>query len=98
VYAASEQQCTAAGEEVQALKGGIYVTSDRRWSKEIDSQIGIANAVLHDLYSSVVMKQFSNAAKLSVFKLVCVLILTYHESWLMTKRLLSQVQTTKISK
>jgi len=78
VYAASEQYYTAAGGEVQVPRGGIYVTSDGRWSEQIDTRIGKVNAVLRELYHPVVTKrELSNTAKLSVFKSVCVPILTY---------------------
>jgi len=82
VYAASEQQFTAAGREVQVPRGGNLSMSDGRWSKEIDTRISKANAVLHELYRSVFTKRkLSNIAKLSGFKLVFVLFLAYgHES------------------
>jgi len=56
-----------------------------------------ANPVLCELYRSVVRKrELSNIAKLSVFKSVCVPIPTNgHESWLMTERILPQVQAAK---
>ena len=94
MYAASEQQYTAAGKEIQVPKGGIYVTSDGRWSEEVDTRIGKANAVLRELYRSVVTKrELSNTAELSVFKSVYVPILTYgHESWLLTDKILTEVQ------
>ena len=73
---------------------GVLLTSDGRWGDEIDTRFGKANAVLRELYRSVVTKwELSNTAKLSVFKLVFVPILTYgHESWVMTERILFQVQ------
>jgi len=43
-------------------------------TKEIDTRIGKANAVLRELYCSVVTKQeLSKTAKLSIFKSVFVL-------------------------
>ena len=50
------------------------------------------------LYHSVVTKWgVSNTTKLSVFKLVFILILTYgHESWVMTEKILSQVQAAEM--
>jgi len=43
----------------------IVSTSDRRRNREIDTGIGKANAVLRELYRSVVTKQeLSNTAKL----------------------------------
>ena len=49
------------------------------------------------LHCSVVMKrELSKKAKLSIFKIVFVPILTYgHESWVMTERVRSQVQASK---
>jgi len=51
-----------------------------------------------ELYRSVVtQRELSNAAKLSVFISVFVLILTYrHESWAMTETMLSQVQVAEM--
>jgi len=90
VYAASERQYTAAGEEVQAPRSGIC--------EEIDTWIGKANAVLRELYRCVVTKrELSNTIKLSVFKSVFVPILSYgHESWVMTERILTQVQAPEM--
>ena len=50
------------------------------------------------LHYSVVMKRvWSKKAKLSIFKAVFVPILTYgHESWIMTKRIRSQVQASEM--
>jgi len=45
----------------------------------------------------VTKQELSITAKLSVFKSVFVLILTYaHKSWVMTERILSQVPATKL--
>ena len=88
---------TAAGGDVQAPWSGIYV-----WRKaerqEFDARIGKANAVLRELYCSVTTKrELWHTAKLSVFKLTFVPILTYgHESWVMTERILTQVQAPKM--
>jgi len=47
-------------------------------------------------HSAVTKLELPNTAKLSVFKLVFVPILTYgHESRIMTERMLSQVQVAK---
>jgi len=58
---------------------GVIFTSDGR---QIDTGIGEANAVLRELYRSVVTKrELSNTAKLLVFNSVFVTILTCgHES------------------
>jgi len=63
----------------------------------IDTRIGKANAVLHELYRSVALKhELSNAIKLSVFKSIFVPILTYgHESWVMTERIINSGASTK---
>jgi len=63
VYATSERQYTSADGDVQVTRGGIYVC----WKaepQEIDTRIGKANAVLHELYCSVATKrELSNTAK-----------------------------------
>ena len=49
---------------------GMLFTSDGRWSEEIDTRIGKANAALRELYRSVVTKrELSNTEKLSVLSL-----------------------------
>jgi len=65
----------------------------------IDSRIGKANASLRELYIALWTKkrELSNNAKLSVFKLVFVPILTYgHELWAMTESMLSKVQALEM--
>ena len=48
-------------------------------------------------YSVVMKRELSKKAKLSIFKAVFVLILTYgHESWVMTERMRSQVQASEM--
>jgi len=45
----------------------------------------------------VTKRELSNTAKLSVFKSVFLPTLTYgHESWVMTERILSQVQAAEM--
>jgi len=77
---------------------GVVFTSDGRQSKEIDTRIGKASAVLRELDRSVVTKwELSNTAKLSIFKSVFVPILTYgHEYWVITERILTQVQASEM--
>jgi len=60
----------------------VVFTGDGSRNKEIDTRVGKANAVLRELYCSVVAKQeLSQTAKLSVFRSVFVPILTCgHES------------------
>ena len=57
--------------------GPSDITSDGRLNKEIDAWVGKANAVLCELYHSMVTKlELSNTAKLSVCKSVFAPILT----------------------
>jgi len=72
--------------------------SDRRQYKKIDTRIGKANAVLHELYRSVVTKwEHSNTAKLAVFKSIFAPFFTYsHESWTLIERIPYQVQATEM--
>jgi len=97
VYAASERHHTAAGEDVQVPRAGIYVWRKAE-TQEIDTRIGKDNAVRRELYRSVVTKrELSNTVKLSVFKSIFVPILTCgHESWIMTERILTRVQAPKL--
>ena len=69
-----------------------------RRNKDTDTRIGTANAVLCKLYRSVITKrELSNTAKLSVFKSVSILILTYgYESWVMAEKMLYQVQPAEM--
>ena len=77
---------------------GVAFTSDGRQDEELDTQIGKVSAVMRALHYSVVMKrELSKKAKLLIFKAVFVPILTYgHESWVMTKRVRSQAQASKM--
>jgi len=65
-------------QQVKKLKElEVAFTSDGGWKKEIDTWIVLASAVLCQLYHSVFTKwELSNAKKLSVFRMVFVLILT----------------------
>ena len=77
---------------------GVTFTSDGRQDKKLDTRIGKAIAVMRALHYSVVMKrELSKKAKLSIFKAVFVPTLTYgHESWVMIKRMRSQVQASEM--
>jgi len=90
VYAASERNTLQQLKEFKYI--GVVFTSDGRWSEEADGWIAKANAVLHDLYCSVVTKpEVSSTTKLLVFKSVFVPILTCDpESWVVTEIILSQ--------
>ena len=71
MYAAIERNTL---QQVQKFKYiGVVFTSEERWSEETDAWIAKANAVLRELYRSVVTKrELSNTAKLSDFKSVFV--------------------------
>ena len=77
---------------------GVAFTRDGRQDEELDTRIGKASAVIRALHYSVVMKrELSKKANLSIFKAVFVHILNYdHESWVMTERMRSQVQASKM--
>ena len=62
---------------------GVSFTSDGRQNSELDIRIGKASAVMRQLYRFVVLKrELCTKAKLSIFRSVYVLILTYgHECW-----------------
>ena len=77
---------------------GVAFTSDERQDEKLDVRSGKASAVMRALHHSVVLKrELSRKAKLSVFKSIFVPILTYgHESWVMTKRLRSQMQASEM--
>ena len=77
---------------------GVAFTSDERQVEELDTRIGKTSEVMRALHYSVVMKrELSKNAKLSIFKAVFVPILTCgHESWVMTERMRSQVQASKM--
>ena len=77
---------------------GVSFTSDGRRNSELDIRIGKASAVMRQLHRSVVPKrQLSTKAKLSIFRSVYVLILTYgHECWIMNEKVRSQVQAAKM--
>ena len=76
----------------------VAFTSDERQDEELDTRIGKVSAVMRALHYSVVMKrELSKKEKLLIFKAVFVPILTYgHESWVMTKRVRSQAQASKM--
>jgi len=80
VYAASERNSL---QQVEKFKYIVVVfTSGWRRSDEADAWIAKDNAVLHELYRSVVTKQESSTAKPSVFKSFFVPIFAYDlESW-----------------
>ena len=71
----------------------VVFTGDGSRNKEIDARIGEANAVLRELYCSVVMKrELSKTAKLSAFKSVFVPILTCgHESSVTIERIAKRI-------
>ena len=73
----------AALKQVEKFKYlGAAFTSDGRQSKELDTRIGKASAVIRALHCSVVIqREISKKADLSIFKTVFAPILIYgHES------------------
>ena len=78
---------------------GVAFKSDGRQNEELDTRIGKASAIMRALHYPIFMKQeLSKKAKLSIFKRVFVLILTFgHESWVMTERVRSQLQASDIT-
>ena len=67
-YAASEGNTLHQVEKFKYIM--VVFTSDGRRSDEADGWIAKDNAVLHELYRSVVTKRESSTVKLSVLKLV----------------------------
>ena len=78
---------------------GVAFTSAGRLDEALVTRIGKASVVMRALHYAVVMKrELSKKAKLSVFKTVFVPILTSgHESWVMIKRVRSQVQASEMT-
>jgi len=73
-------------------------TSDERRNREIYTWIDKANTVLLELYRYVITKLELNTVKLLIFKSVFVPIFTYvHESWVVIKRVLYQVQAAEMT-
>ncbi|XP_058625585.1 uncharacterized protein LOC131536570 [Onychostoma macrolepis] len=78
---------------------GVLFTSEGRMEREIDRWIGAAAAAMWSMYRSVVVKKgLSQKAKLSIYRSIYVLTLTYgHELWVMNERTRSQIQAAEIS-
>ena len=76
----------------------VAFTSDGRQDEERDTRMAKRFPVMQDLHYSVVMKkELPKKVKLPIFKTVFVPILTYgHESWVITKRVRSQVQESAL--
>ena len=76
---------------------GISFTSDGRQNSELDICIDKASAVMRQLHQSVVLKrELCTKAKLSIFRLVYVPILTYgHECWIINEKVRSRVQAAE---
>ena len=72
---------------------GVSFTSDGRQNSELDIRIRKASAVMRQLHRSVVLKrELCTKAKLSIFRLVYVPILTYgHECWILNEKVRSRV-------
>ncbi|KAK3520782.1 hypothetical protein QTP70_032353 [Hemibagrus guttatus] len=61
---------------------GVLFTSEGRMDRETDRWIGAPAAVIRSMYRSVVVKELSQKAKLSIYQSIYVPTLTYgHELW-----------------
>jgi len=70
------------------------LTSFRRPNKEINTQIRNVNAIERELYRSLSQNRSYQPAGILVSESFFARVLTYrHESWVITERVLSQVQT-----
>ncbi|TWW74459.1 R2 Retrovirus-related Pol polyprotein from type I retrotransposable element [Takifugu flavidus] len=78
---------------------GILFTSEGRMERKIDRRSGAASAVMQVFNRSVmVKKELSRKAKLSIYRLIYVPILTYgHQRWVMTERTRLWIQAAKMS-
>ncbi|XP_055016887.1 AP-5 complex subunit sigma-1 isoform X2 [Boleophthalmus pectinirostris] len=77
---------------------GVLFTSEGRMEREIDRWIGAASAVMWSLYRTVVKRELSRKAKLSIYRSIYVPTLTYgHELWVETERTRSRIQAAEMS-
>uniref|UniRef100_A0A8C6L8D1 Reverse transcriptase domain-containing protein n=1 Tax=Nothobranchius furzeri TaxID=105023 RepID=A0A8C6L8D1_NOTFU len=78
---------------------GVLFTSEGKLEREIDRRIGATSAVMWALYRSVVVnRELSQMAKLSIYRSIYVLTLTYgHEFWVVTERTRSWMQAAEMS-
>ena len=76
----------------------VAFTIDGKQDEELDTRIRKSSAVMRSWHYLIVMKrELSKKTKLSIFKKFFVPFLTYgHESWVMTERVRSQVQESKM--
>ncbi|VDP04527.1 unnamed protein product [Soboliphyme baturini] len=77
-----------AVEQVEKFKYvGVVFISDGKFEEEIDWRMRVASGVLRESARKVVTKaELRLKAKLSMFKSIFILMLTYgHESWIMTE-------------
>uniref|UniRef100_A0A8C6KH39 Reverse transcriptase domain-containing protein n=1 Tax=Nothobranchius furzeri TaxID=105023 RepID=A0A8C6KH39_NOTFU len=76
---------------------GVLFTSEGRRDREIDRRIGSASAVMRTMSRSVmVTRELSQKARLSIYRSICVPIITYgHELWV--TRMRSRIQAAKMS-
>ena len=77
---------------------GVILSSNGKQDRKLDRLIGKASAVMRQLYRLIVLKRdLCTKAKLSVFRLVFLPIITYgHECWVMTERVRSRIQAAEI--
>ena len=75
----------------------VAFTSDERQDKALDTRISKTSVVMLRLHFLVVVKQeFSEKAKLSIFKSFCPILTYGHESRVMTERVGLQMQAFEI--
>jgi len=92
VYFADQQQYTSAGEKVEGAGGGINKwlrMEERDWYTNCFSKCSFVSTLSFCVHEMRALKR----QKLSVFRMVFVLILTWdvHESWAVSEWLLSQL-------
>ena len=82
VYAASERQCTAAGEKVQAPRSGGRSTED------IDTQTGKANVLLREHHRFVVKhtRDFKHRKAVNFQIGLCPILTCGHDYWVITEK------------
>ncbi|XP_018538853.1 uncharacterized protein LOC108887791 [Lates calcarifer] len=78
---------------------GVLCMSDGRMEYEIDRRISAASAVMRSLYwTTVVKRERSRKAKLSIYQSIYVLTLTYgHKIWVVTERRRLRIQAAEMS-
>jgi len=102
LYVSLQTQGSVCGDTLQQVEtftylGVVFTCDGRRSSRRlIHGLVKLTQFCVNFIALWAQNREFSNAAKLSVFKSTFVPILTYgHESWVMTERILTQMQAPK---